>query len=102
GLDPFLTLAVIADGAAGGLDAAGDGRVRHDAAVPHRLDQLVLGDEAAGIACEIGNKFEHLRFDRRERAAAPQLESLQVDLDIPKAQTGRHSLFLPMKAARST
>ena len=90
GPDPFLLLAVVADGAAGGLDAAGQGGVGDDAPVPHDLDQLVLADEPAGIARQVADELEHLRLDRRQRAGAPELERLQVDLDIPEAQTGRH------------
>jgi hypothetical protein len=98
GLDPFLLRAIVADRAPRGLDAAGQRRVGHDAAVPDGLDQLVLGDQASGMARQIRQQFEHLRFDRQQGSAAPQFEGGEIQLHIPKAQTGRHSHFPLTKA----
>ena len=74
GADAALLLAAVADGAAGGVDAAGQRRVGHDAAVPDAGDQVVLADHAVAVADQEHQQVEDLRLDRdraRPRSAAP-------------------------------
>ena len=48
-----LFLAGIADGLAHRIDVAGDRRFRDDPAVPHRLEQVVLADDAIAVVDEL-------------------------------------------------
>jgi hypothetical protein len=79
GVDEALLLAAVADGAAGGVNAAGEGGVGHDAAVPDAGDQVVLADHARAVADQEQQQVEDLRLDRRELARAAQLAPVGVE-----------------------
>src|SRR5512147_2697714 len=44
----FLLPCAVAEGLAHGIDAAVEGRVRHDAAAPNRCNEVILADDAIG------------------------------------------------------
>jgi hypothetical protein len=67
------------DGATGGVDAAGEGGVGHDTAVPDAGDQVVLADHALAVADQEQQQVEDLRLDRLELALAAQLTSVGVE-----------------------
>ena len=84
GLNDGLRLSGIANGAAGGLDTAGKGRVRDKAALPNAFEQLVTGDQAIAVFDQIMQQIEHLRFDRANVAAMPQFVDTYVQFTIGK------------------
>ena len=49
GADQFLFLAVVADRVTRGVDAAHQGRIRHDPAAPDRRKKIVLADDPVAI-----------------------------------------------------
>ncbi len=61
--DQALAGAVVSDRLAGRLDAAGDGGVRDDAALPDLLDDLVLGDQPFAVFDEQAEQRKDLRLD---------------------------------------
>ena len=61
--DVALRLAVVAERAAGRLDPAGQRRLADESPAPHRVEQLLLGDEPVVVADQLGQDVEHLRFD---------------------------------------
>jgi hypothetical protein len=62
-----------------GVDAAGERRVRDDAPLPDRIDQIVLADHPLAIADQILQQVEHLRHHRRSMTA----RRLIARLDLP-------------------
>ena len=70
--DMPLVLAGIAERLAGRLDAARKRGVRYGAALPDRVDDLLLADEASGAPREQHDQREHLRLDGHGRAVAAQ------------------------------
>ena len=85
GLDHRLVAAAVADGAAQGVDAGVQGRVRDRAAVPDRLDQLVLADDAVAMLDQVGEQAEHLRFQRLLFALARQFQPFRVEGIVAEA-----------------
>src|SRR5205085_954071 len=81
GSDQALRLSVIADRLAGRLHAARKRRLRHDAAVPDRLEKVVAADDPIAILHEVDEQREDLRLDRKHGSAAAQLLSADVDLE---------------------
>jgi hypothetical protein len=53
-------------------------RFRHDAAIPHRRNQLVLTHYVITVADEILQEVEHLRLDGNEVHASPQFPPFDV------------------------
>ena len=86
GADHGLVLAAVADRLARGVDPAGQRQFRHDAAVPHRLDQIVLGDDVVAIFDQVNQEIEHLRLDRDVFAAAGQLAQLDIEHMVGKVK----------------
>jgi hypothetical protein len=79
GADEALLLAVVADGAPRGVDAARERRFGYDAPVPYPSDQVVLADHAVAIADQKSEEVEDLRLDRDERAFGTQLAPLEIE-----------------------
>ena len=84
--DHLLRTAVVADHAARRADARVERRIRHHAALPHRLEQLVLADDAVAVLQQIGEHVEHLRLDRHGYAGAAQFLLHQVNLVSAEAE----------------
>ena len=68
-----------------------EGRFRHDAAVPDRVEQIVLRHHALAIAHQIIDEVEHLRLDGDQRVRPAQLAPLRIEHEIfkPKRQSFR-------------
>ena len=49
-----------------------------DAAVPHGVDQIILGDDVIAIFDQVDQKIEHLRLDRDALAAAGQFAKVDI------------------------
>src|SRR5262249_34020717 len=79
GLDQSLSIACVADGAAGPTDAARQRGLRYDAAAPYVSDQVVAADHALAILDHIRQQIEDLRLERDRGIAAAQLASLRIE-----------------------
>jgi hypothetical protein len=97
--DHDLILAAVADRPARGIDPARQGGFGDDAAIPHRLDQIVLGDDVVAVFDQMNQQIEHLRLDRHIFAAAGQLAKVDV-----KDMVGKVKLhgFIPVKSIQIT
>ena len=90
-----LVVAAVAERAPCRADAGAQRRLRDDAALPNRVEQLVLADGSMTVANEINKQVEHLRLDVNDRAGAPQLLSRHIDLEFGKAKIqGGPSFFV--------
>ena len=67
-----------------------------DAAVPHRLDQIVLGDDMVAVFDQMNQQIEHLRLDRDAFAAAGQLAKVDIKHMVGKVKL--HG-FIPVKSS---
>ena len=81
-----LVVAAVAERAPCRADAGAQRRLRNDAALPDRVEQLVLADRSITVANEIDKQVEHLRFDVNDRAGAPQLLPRHIDLEFGEAK----------------
>ena len=81
-----LVVAAIAERAPGRADARAQRRLRDDASLPNRLEELVLAHDSIAVADEVNKEVEHLRLDVNDRAGAPHLLSCEVDLEIGEAE----------------
>ncbi len=79
--------AIVADGAAHRIDAAGQCRFRHDAPVPYGGDDIVAADHPVAVADEKGKQVEHLRFEFDRRTGLFKFPSVEVELAILEGVT---------------
>ena len=77
--DEALLLAAVADRAPGGIDAAGQGRLRHNAAIPNCANQIILADDALAVADQILQKVENLGSTGIADRLAAQLAPVGVE-----------------------
>ncbi len=96
GADHGLILAAVADRLARGVDPARQRGFGDDAAVPHRLDQIVLGDDVVAILDQVNQEIEHLRLDRDALAAAGQLAEVDIEHMVGKVKL--HG-FIPVRSS---
>ena len=80
-----LVIAAVAERAPGRADARAQRRLRDDASLPNRLEELVLAHDSIAVADEVNKEVEHLRLDVNDRAGVPHLLSCEVDLEIGEA-----------------
>ena len=81
-----LVVAAVAERAPGRADARAQCRLRDDASLPNRLEELVLAHDSIAVANEVNKEVEHLRLDVNDRAGAPHLLSCEVNLEIGEAE----------------
>src|SRR5262249_59409423 len=86
GANQGLVIAAVPERAAGRADAGAERGLRDDAALPDRLDQLVLAYDALAILHEVNDQVEHLRLDMDDRAGTPQLVPSDIDLEVGKTE----------------
>ena len=96
GADHDLILAAIADRLACGVDPARQRGFGNDAAIPYRLDQIVLGDDVVAVFDQMNQEIEHLRLDRHAFAAAGQLAKIDIKHMVGKVKL--HG-FIPVKSS---
>ena len=89
--DQPLFFAAVADRLARRIDAAGQRRIRHDAAAPDRCDEIVLADDAVAILHEIDQEIEYLRLDRNRLRAAVQFAPVGIKCVIGKVKLHVHA-----------
>ncbi|MNI43108.1 hypothetical protein D3C73_974280 [compost metagenome] len=86
GAHQALLLTGITNGLAHRIDVAGDRRFRNDPVAPHRLEQLVLADDAVGIVDEQQQQIENLRSDGHDLPAQGQLPALLIEYVVFKRE----------------
>ena len=64
-----LVLSAVADRAPRRADAGAERRLRNDAALPDRVDQLVLAHDPVAVANQMDQQIEYLRLDGNDVAA---------------------------------
>ena len=77
--DHLLPCAVVADGAAGRLDPAGQRRLADEAVAPHVVEQLRLGHDPVTVGDEIGEDVEHLPLDVYRLPGPFEPEAFQIE-----------------------
>src|SRR5262249_30178232 len=81
-----LVVAAVAECAACRADAGAERRVRDDAALPDRVDQLVPADDPIAVSNEVHEQVEHLRLDVNHHTGLSQLLPRDIDLEILEAE----------------
>src|SRR5262249_19049240 len=81
-----LIVAAVAQRATRRADTRAERRFRDDAALPDRVEQLVLGDDSIPVSHEMNEQIEHLRLDVDDCAGAPQLVPCPIDLEIGESE----------------
>src|SRR5271166_1288469 len=86
--DQSLLLAIVADYAARGVDAAGEGRFRNDPPTPHRSQQIVLADDAIAVSDQENQEIEYLWLYRQPRGSPAKVSPIGIEDVIfkPKQQ----------------
>ena len=75
----------------GAIDAAGERGLGDDPAIPDRLDQFILADNAIMVTHQVNDEIEHLRLDMNRLAKPAQLLLAEVDFELGKAVFHYHS-----------
>src|SRR5437764_327060 len=104
--DESLIDSAISERTTSRADARAQRRIRDDAPLPDRINQLVFANRPIAIADEVDEEIEHLRLDLNKRSGAPQLMARDIDLEIRKAEIqggvpGRRPLTSPPRAELS-
>src|SRR5216683_813345 len=84
GADKLLAVAVVADCLARSVDAAGQGRIGHNAAAPHRRNEIVLCDDAIAVLHNVDQQIEYLRLHCNGLGTTAQLTPVDVKRMIGK------------------
>ena len=71
-------LATVVESVASSIHAAAQGRIRNDASLPDRLNQIVFADDSVAILNKVCQQVEDLRFDRKRFTAATEFAATAV------------------------
>jgi len=74
-----LRLAGITDCPPRRVDPRSQRRSRDDPAAPHRLQQVVFGNNSITVLYEVSEKIKDLRLNSDRFGAAPQLAAISVE-----------------------
>src|SRR5262245_2387352 len=74
-----LLIAAVADCLADRIDVAGHGRFGDDASAPHRVQQIMLADDAFVVPHQIDQQVEDLRSDRNRLGLPGELTPVSVE-----------------------
>ena len=85
----MLRATVVTHHAAGGLDARGQRRLRHEPTAPHLVEQLVLGDDSIAVLDQVDQHVEDLRLDRHEAGGPFDVAGVGVDGMLTEADQHR-------------
>ena len=96
GYGPHDLAPLVADGAAQVTHRLGQRVLGHGDARPDRVEQLVLGDDAADVAGEMAEQAECLGADRHQRAAARERAAIEIKPELPDLEALR-----PLRHRRS-
>jgi hypothetical protein len=78
GADEGLLAAAVANGLAGGIDSAGQRRLRDMPPMPDLLDQLFLAHHAIAVFHQMDHQIEHLRLQRDRQILPAQLPRVGI------------------------
>ena len=78
-LDQRLPVAIIADRFPRGVDPAAQRGLRHDPAIPDRVEQFVFADYAIAVSHKVHQQVVDLRFHMNDLTGTAQLLTMQVD-----------------------
>ena len=84
GLDEPLFLAIVAKQGAGGIDPGAQSGFGYNAALPHRGEKVVPGDDALAIADQAKQQVEDLWFDGHRRRSANQFTAIRIERVVLK------------------
>src|SRR5262249_57867891 len=87
GPNELLALAAVPQRLARGVDAAGQGRFRDDAAAPHGGNEIVLCDNPVAVFHQANQQVEHLRLDGDGLGTPAQLSPVGVKRMIRKRKS---------------
>lgn len=84
--DQSLSLAIVANRSAHGIDAAGQRRFRDDPPAPNRPQEVVLADNPVAVQHQVNQQVEHLWLERHRFAVAAELAPVDVEHLIAKGK----------------
>ena len=77
--DQALLLAAVADRLAHRIDVTGQGRFGDDPPTPHRIQQIILADDALAVLHQVEQQVEDLRPDRNRLGPPGELPPVGVE-----------------------
>ena len=80
----MLPLSGVPDCIPGGVDPAEQCRLRNNAAVPDRCQEVVLADDAVAVPDQVDQNIEDLRFHSHQLASAAQLSAIRIERTVLK------------------
>jgi len=86
GANQSLVLAAVADRSSGRADARAERGVRNRAALPDRVDKLILAYNARAVTYQIDKQIEYLRLEVDGMATPPQFLLPKVNLKLAEAE----------------
>jgi len=84
GLYDCLPVTAISHSLASRIDAAGQGRIGNNTAIPNARDQIVLGHHPIAILHQVDQHVENLWFERDLFRASPELSPFSVQDIVAK------------------
>jgi hypothetical protein len=82
--DQPLMRTAVAESVTDRIDPGRDRAIGHDAALPDRLDQVVIADHARAVDDQEFQDVEHLRLDGNNLAASTQLAPVTIEAEVFK------------------
>src|SRR5262245_37259627 len=92
GANETLVVAAVAERTPCGADSGSERRLRHHAALPNRVEQLVFADDSIAVANEVNKEVKHLRLDVNNAASTPQFLPCEIDLELGEAEAQKAPL----------
>ena len=87
-LDQRLSIAIVADCSSGGVNTTAQCGLRHDTAIPDRVEQLVLSNHAIAVSHKMHQQVIDLRFDMNDPISTIQFPTMQVYRTLPEYEIG--------------
>src|SRR5262245_22122352 len=81
-----LVVAAVAERAPCRADPGAQRRLRDDAPLPNRVEQLVLADEPVAVPNEMNQQVEYLRLDVNNHTSPAQLSLRDIDFEIGESK----------------
>ncbi len=90
-LDQRLSVTIVADGLACGVDPAAERGLRYDPPIPNGIEQFVLADDAVAVMDQVQQQIIDLGFHVHDFTRAPQF--LETQVDLMAGENKAHGLF---------
>lgn len=97
-----LVVSVVAKHASGAIDAAAERGLGDDPAVPDRLYQFILADNAVTVAHQMDDEIEYLRLDTNGLAKPAQLMLAEVDFEVREPVLSYHCYWPSCDTGQTT